>query len=101
MVGILNYLSFLRRVRCPLLSDVLKFIRDRWTILLITLLALGIVISFSLGEVTIEQIIKSIEFFSGHPGLSGLLILAASPIIFLMLAGGLVFFIRILRKKLS
>ena len=101
MVGILNYRSFLGRVRCPLLSDVLKFIRYRWAILLITLLAFGIVILFSLGDVTIEQIIKSIEFISGYPGLSGLLILAVSPIIFLMLAGGLVFFIEILRKKLS
>jgi hypothetical protein len=65
------------------------------------LLAFGIVILFSLSDVTIEQIIKSIEFISGYPGLSGLLILAVSPIIFLMLAGGLVFFIEILRKKLS
>ena len=101
MVGILNYRSFRRRVRCPLLSDVLKFIRYRWAILLITLLAFGIVILFSLSDVTIEQIIKSIEFISGYPGLSGLLILAVSPIIFLMLAGVLVFFIEILRKKLS
>ena len=83
------------------MSDVLKFIRYRWTTLLITLLAFGIVILFSLSDVTIEQIIKSIEFISGYPGLSGLLILAVSPIIFLMLAGGLVFFIEILRKKLS
>jgi hypothetical protein len=83
------------------LSDVLKFIRFRWIILLITLLAFGIVILFSLSDVTIKQIIKSIEFISGYPGLSGLLILAVSPIIFLMLAGGLVFFIEILRKKLS
>jgi hypothetical protein len=65
------------------------------------LLAFGIVILFSLSDVTIKQIIKSIEFISGYPGLSGLLILAVSPIIFLMLAGGLVFFIEILRKKLS
>ena len=83
------------------MSDVLKFIRFRWIILLITLLAFGIVILFSLSDVTIKQIIKSIEFISGYPGLSGLLILAVSPIIFLMLAGGLVFFIEILRKKLS
>ena len=69
--------------------------------MLITLLAFGIVILFSLSDVTIKQIIKSIEFISGYPGLSGLLILAVSPIIFLMLAGGLVFFIEILRKKLS
>ena len=101
MVGILNYRSFHRRVRCPLLSDVLNFIRYRWTILLITLLAFGIVILFSLSDVTIEQIIKHIEFISGYPGLSGLLILAVSPIIFLTLAGGFVFFIEILRKKLS
>ena len=83
------------------MSDVLKFIRYRWTTLLITLLAFGIVILFSLSDVTIKQIIKSIEFISGYPGLSGLLILAVSPIIFLMLAGVLVFFIEILRKKLS
>ena len=83
------------------MSDVLKFIRYRWTTLLITLLAFGIVILFSLSDVTIKQIIKSIEFISGYPGLSGLLILAVSPIIFLMLAGGLVFFIEILRKKRS
>lgn len=101
MVGIINYRSFLSRVRCLLLSDVLKFIRYRWIVLLTILLAFGVIILFLLSDVTIEQIIKSIEFISGYPGLSGLLILAVSPIIFLILAGSLVFFIGILRKKLS
>ena len=46
----------------------------------------------------IRQVLKSIEFFSDSPGLSGLFILTLSPIVFLLSLYGIATIFKLLKK---
>ena len=49
-------------------------------------------------ETHFRQVLKSIEFFSNSPGLSGLFILALSPIVFLLSLYGIATIFKLLKK---
>ena len=46
-----------------------------------------------------RHVLKSIEFFSDTPGLSGLFILTLSPIVFLLLLYGILAIVKLMKKQ--
>ena len=53
---------------------------------------------YFLADAHIRQVLKSIEFFSDSPGLSGLFILTLSPIVFLLSLYGIATIFKLLKK---
>ena len=47
----------------------------------------------------LRQVLKSIEFFSASPGLSGLFILTLSPIVFLLALYGIATIFKLMKKQ--
>ena len=49
-------------------------------------------------DLDLRQVLKSIEFFSDSPGLSGLFILTLSPIVFLLSLYGIATIFKLMKK---
>jgi len=65
--------------------------------ILSTLIA-GLIGLYFFAESHLHQVLKSIEFFSNSPGLSGLFILTLSPIVFLLSLYGIATIFKIMKK---
>ena len=59
---------------------------------------MGLLGLYFFADAHIRQVLKSIEFFSDSPGLSGLFILTLSPIVFLLSLYGIATIFKVLKK---
>ncbi len=67
-------------------------------ICILSTLIVGLLGLYFFADAHIRQVLKSIEFFSDSPGLSGLFILTLSPIVFLLSLYGIATIFKLLKK---
>ena len=65
---------------------------------ILSTLVLALVGSYLFADPHFRHVLKSIEFFSDTPGLSGLFILTLSPIVFLLLLYGISTVVKLMKK---
>ena len=67
-------------------------------ICILSTLVLALVGLYFFADPHFRNVLKSIEFFSDTPGLSGLFILTLSPIVFLLLLYGISTVVKLMKK---
>ena len=69
-----------------------------YIICILSTLVLALMGLYFFADLDLRQVLKSIEFFSDSPGLSGLFILTLSPIVFLLSLYGIATIFKLMKK---
>jgi len=69
-----------------------------YIICVLSTLVLALMGLYFFADLHLRQVLKSIEFFSDSPGLSGLFILTLSPIVFLLSLYGIATIFKLMKK---